>query len=218
MGREVCTSRLAYVLRFLGEPALAEEKAQEALRLADELGHPFSLAYALNFTAWLAIDLNHEELARERSERLIALAEEQRLGFLQPMGPILGGWVLAAEGRTKDAVVQIRDGLEADTRAGWTLYHPYCLWLLARVCAAAGRPEEARAAIREAFTLSDRIGQRSFDAELHLLMGELVNSGGVDGEAESHISSAHEIARRQGATPIAQRAEERLERLRTATG
>jgi DNA-binding SARP family transcriptional activator len=217
--RIVCTSRLAYVLRFLGEPGLAEEKAQEALRLADELGHPFSLAYALNFTAWLAIDLGHEERARERSERLAALTEEQRLGFVQPMGPILNGWLLAAEGRIDEAVAWIREGLEADSRSGWSLYQPYCLWLLARICMAAGRTDDARAAALEAFELSERIGQQSFDAELHLLMGELTLAAGGDRtEVETHFSSAHEIARRQSAPPIAQRAAESLERLRSVAG
>ena len=171
--RVICMSRLAYVLRFLGEPELAEEKAQEALRLADELGHPFSLAYALNFSTWLAIDLGHEERARERSGRLAALTEEQQLGFIQPMGPILNGWVLAAEGRIDEAVAQIREGLDADSRSGWSLYQPYCLWLLARICLAAGRTDDARAAVIEGFEVSERIGQRTFDPELHLLLDEL---------------------------------------------
>jgi adenylate cyclase len=84
---------------------------------------------------------------------------------------------------------------------------------------AAGRTDDARAAVVEAFELSERIGQRSFDAELHLLMGELVLAAGGDRtEVEAHFSSAHEIARRQSAPPIAQRAAASLERLRSVAG
>jgi DNA-binding SARP family transcriptional activator/tetratricopeptide (TPR) repeat protein len=217
--RIVCMSRLAYVLRFVGEPGPAEEAAQEALRLADELGHPFSLGYALNFTAWLAIDLGDEERARDRSRRLAALTQENQLGFIQPMGPILGAWIMAAEGRTDEAIAQIRSSLDGDTQAGWTLYHPYCLWLLARVCTAAGRTDEARAAIREAFEVGEQIGQHSFDAELHLLMAELILAeDGGRGEAGTCLSSAEQIAHRQGAAPVANRARDELARLRGAGG
>lgn len=187
--RIVCMSRLAYCLRFLADPAQAEEKAREALRLADELEHPFSLAYALHFTAWLAIDLGDEPRARERAERMAALAEEQRLGFLQPMGAILRGWMLAGEGRTEEALTRIREGLGAYVHNGWTLYQPYCLVLLARVCLNAGLLDDGRAAILQAFELTERIGQRYLDADLQLLMGELVLAAGEDrADAESHFT------------------------------
>ncbi len=217
--RIVCMSRLAHVLGCLGHPDQAEEKAREALRLADELEHPFSLAYALTFAAWLAIDLGDESCAREHAQRMAALAEEQRLGFLQPMGAILRGWTLAREGHTDEAVAQIREGLDAYRRSGWSLYQPYALALLARVCLDAGRVDAGRAAISEALELSERIGQRSLDAELHLLMGELIlAAAGNRADAESHFSTALEVARRQAWRALAQRAAERLERLRALSG
>jgi tetratricopeptide (TPR) repeat protein len=217
--RIVCLSRLAYGLRFLEEPALAEERAGEALRLADELEHPFSLGYALHFTTWLAIDLGDESRARERAERMTALAEEQQLGFLQPMGTVLRGWMLSGEGEPEQAVTLIREGIDVYTESGWTLYQPYCLALLARVCLTAGLEEDGRAALLEAFGLTERIGQRFLDADLHLLMGELLlSSGGDHAETESHYSAALKIARRQGATPLVQRAAEGLERLHAVSG
>ena len=206
-------SRLAYALRFLGRAAEAEEKAQEALRLADELEHPFSLAYALNFAAWLAIDLGDEERARERAERMAALTEEQQLGILQPMGAILGGWMLAAEGRIDEAVALIREGLEEYTRSGWSLYQPYCLVLLARVCLDRGRTDDARAAVDEAFSLVERTGRGASRPSSTFSWG---NWNPV--KAESHFSAALEVARRQGAAPLAQRAAESLGRLRAAAG
>jgi DNA-binding SARP family transcriptional activator len=213
--RVVCMSRFAYVLHYLGHPDQAEAKAREALRLADELEHPFSRAYALTFSAWLAIDLGDEARARERAARLAALAEEQRLGFLQPMGAILRGWMLAGEGRTDEAIARIREGLDAYTSSGWSLYQPYGLVLLGRVCLDAGRTDEGRAAVSEALELTERIGQQAHDAQLHLLMGELIlASGGNRSDAESHYSSALEIARRQRSAPFAQRAAASLQRLR----
>jgi predicted ATPase len=217
--RIVCLSRLAYTLGYLGHPDQAEEKAREALRLAAELEHPFSLAYALNYTAWLAIDLADEARARERAERLAALADEQRLGTFQPMGAILRGWILAGEGRTDEALARIGEGLDEYDRSGWPTHQPYGLSLLARVCMRAGRTDEARGALLRALELSERTGQRCFAADLHLLMGELILAEGGDrAGAESHFSAAREVARRQGAAPLEQRAAESMERLRAFAG
>ena len=167
--RVVCLSRLALVLHYLGETDAADARAREALDYADELEHPWSLAYALNFTAWLAIETGDKELARERAERMASLADDQQLGFAQPMGTVFRGWLLGEAGATDEAITFIREGLEAYENSGWSLYQPYALTLLARILAAAGRTEEAREAIAEALELSQRMGQRYLDVELHEL-------------------------------------------------
>ncbi len=217
--RIVCMSRLAYCLRFLGEPGEAEAKAQEAIRLADELEHPFSLAYALHFTSWLAIDLGDESRTRERIERMADLAEGEKFGMLQPMAGILRGWKLAGEGQTEDAITRIRAGVEAYATRGWTLHQPYGLLLLGRVCLKAGLTDEGRAAASHALELTERIGQRCHDADLHTLMGDLILAGdGARAEAEAQYAMALEVARRQAAAPLAKRAAESLDRLRAASG
>ncbi len=131
------------------------------------------------------------------------------------MGAILRGWMLAEEGRTDEAVARIREGLDAYNRSGWSLYQPYGLALLARVCLDAGHVDAGCAAVSQALELTERIGQRSLDAELHLLMSELIlAAGGNRADAESHLSTALEVARRQASSALAQQAAERLERLR----
>jgi predicted ATPase len=215
--RIVCLSRLAYTLRYLGETDRAVAKAREAVRLADELEHPFSLGYAVNFAAWLAIDLGDERTAREHIERMAVLAEEQHLGFLQPMGAVLRGWMLALEGETDEGIARMRAGIEEYTRSGWSLYQPYALSLLARACLDAGRIDEARAALADALELSERTGQRSLEAELHLRMGEVALAAGATGaDAESHFSTALEVARDQAAPPLIERANAGLERVRAS--
>lgn len=217
--RIVCMSRLAHVLGYLGEFEAAEETASEALRLAHELEHPFSLAYALHFTSVLAIDLGDEASARERALQLIELTEEQRLGFLAPMGEILRGWMLAADGHTDEAIGQIREGIGQYAESGWSLLQPQGLVLLARVCLDADRKGDAKAAVAEAIELTGRIGQHSLDAELHLLTGELtLAERRAPALAERQFTTALEVAGRQGAAAVAQRAADSLERLRAATG
>ena len=213
--RIICMSRLAYVLRYVGDPAEAKECARQALRLADELEHPLSLAYALTFGAWLAIDLGDESGTRECAERMAALADEHSLGFLQPMGAILRGWMLAGEGHTDEAIALIREGLDAYSRSGVSLYQPHGLAFLARVCLRAGKLDAGRAAVSQALELTERIGQRYLDSELLLLMGELILAADGDrADAESRFAEALDVARGQASEPLAQRAADRLERLR----
>ncbi len=174
--RVVCLSRLALVLHYLDEPAEAARRAREAIEHAEELEHPFSLAYALNFTAWLAIEMDEKALARDRVERMASLADDQQLGFVRPMGSVLRGWLLAGQGDTSNAVALIREGIDAYARSGWSLYQPYALVLLARVCRDAGRSQEARDAIADALAVSARTGQHYLDAELHVLERELARA------------------------------------------
>ena len=52
----------------LGYPDQALKRSQEALTLAQELSHPFSLAFALDFAAWLHQFRREGQAAQERAE------------------------------------------------------------------------------------------------------------------------------------------------------
>ena len=211
----VCLVRLAYTHCYLDHPEQADELTGRALALAEQLEHPFSLAYALTFACWLALDSGDERRAREHAERLAALAHERQLGFLQPIGTILRGWALVADGSADEGIAMIEDGLDVYRRSGQPLYLPWSLRLLAKVCIADGRLDAARAALVEALEVAAVTGQRVFDADLHRLAGELVLAEGGDGaEAKSHFDRALEVARRQGALSLQRHAAASLEQLR----
>ena len=217
--RVICLSRLGYTLWYLGRAEEAEARAAEALRLAEQLKHPFSLAYALMFASWLSLDSGDERRARELAERLAPLAAEQHLGFLQPMGTILSGWTSVTDGRSQEGTAMIQEGLDAYRRSGQPLHLPWALTLLARLCLAEGRLEKAWVALAEAFEVVEATGQRVLEAELHRLTGELVLAeGGNRTEAESRFVQAIDIARGQCAVPLERRAAESLERLQALAG
>jgi hypothetical protein len=62
---------------LLGYPDQALQRSQEALTLARELAHPFSLAYALFFAAVLHQLRREWHLAQERADAGLALGTEQ---------------------------------------------------------------------------------------------------------------------------------------------
>jgi predicted ATPase len=205
--RIVCLSRLAYACWYLGDAEEANDLAAQALTLAEELAHPFSVAYALTFVTWLAIDAHDDRRARELAQRLAGLADDQRIGYLQPMGTFLRGWILVADGRPEDGIAMMEEGLVPYRRSGQPLYMPWSLLLLARLSLAAGRTDVARTALAETLSISEATGQRVMDAELHRLLGELALAEGAGhADAEPHFARALDIARRQGSEALEHRA------------
>ena len=72
-----CLSYAAWILWFLGYPDQALQRIHEALTLAQELSHPFSLAYALSYAAMLHQFRREGQAAQERAEAKITLSTEQ---------------------------------------------------------------------------------------------------------------------------------------------
>lgn len=76
-----CRSGAAFILWFLGYPDQALKRSHEALALAQELSHPFSLAIALCFAADLHQLRREGQLTQERAEAAIALCREQEFPY-----------------------------------------------------------------------------------------------------------------------------------------
>jgi predicted ATPase len=79
-----CLSYAAFALWFLGYPDQAQQRSHDALTLAYELSHPYSLGYALSFSATVH-QLRREVRPVQEQRALIALATEQ--GF-----PLYSTW------------------------------------------------------------------------------------------------------------------------------
>ena len=62
--------------------------AEQSIQLARDLKHPFSLAYALNFSGWLACMLRDADLAEEYTEEEISISEVQDF-FWVSLGPVV---------------------------------------------------------------------------------------------------------------------------------
>ncbi len=104
------TSRYAaaLVLWLLGYPNQALQRSHEAIRLAQELSHAYSLALALYWTAVCHQYRREGQAAHERVEAAIALSTEQGFASYLARGTLLRGWVLAAQGQGEVGIVQMR--------------------------------------------------------------------------------------------------------------
>ena len=93
--RVACLSEPALALSYLGYPDQVLKRNQEALTLAQELAHPFTLAYALHWAALFHHCRREVQAVRERAEAAMTLSTEQGFPLWVARGTMLRGWVLA---------------------------------------------------------------------------------------------------------------------------
>jgi predicted ATPase len=228
-----CLTLIAWTLWYLGYPDQALKRSHEALALAQELSHPFSLAFALSHAAGFHHFRRERQATQERVEAAITLSTEQGFPLLLAYGTILRGWALAEQGRGEEGIVQIRQGLAAWRAMGTETGRPRWLALLAEAYGKGGQTEEGLAVLAEALAFVDKTGQRLYEAELYRLKGQitlqkfqvsgfkfqvpntqhLTPSTQAEVEAEACFHKAIEVARQQSARSLELRATMGLARL-----
>jgi class 3 adenylate cyclase/predicted ATPase len=214
-----CLCFAGWNLWCLGYPEQALKNRQEALRLAHELAHPFTLAFALSITAMLHQFRQEAATVREQAEATLTLAAEHGFAYRAAWATLLQGWALAAQGHREEGIVRMQEGLAAGRATGSEAVHPYFLALQAEICGKMGRREEGLAALAEAVALGQRTGKLWYAAELYRLKGELTLESRAQGpqpnrqEAEECFWQAIDVARRQSAKSWELRAVMSLARL-----
>jgi predicted ATPase len=219
----VCLAYAAVTLWWLGYPNQALQRSQEALALARELAHPYSLGYALFWATFVHQFRGEGQLTHERAEALITLATEHGFALWIAGGTIMRGWALAqhshepAAGQRpgQEGRDQIHQGLAAWGATGAKVIRPYGLSLLAEASAQVSQYEVGLTLLAEALAVIDETGERRWEAELYRLKGELprTRSAAYDTEAETCFQRALDVARRQEAKSLELRAAMSLSRL-----
>jgi tetratricopeptide (TPR) repeat protein len=208
----------AWDLWQLGWPDRALARAREAVVLARQLAHPFSLAHALYFETvvhWLRRDGTAQY---ERAVETIALSEAQGFPLWLAGGRTFHAAARAA-GREPGAVADVRAGLALGAETGSAGGAPLVFALLGEAYLAAGQLAEARGAIEKGLGVGAQAGQPFFDADLLRLQGEIVlATGGAPADAAALFHRALEIARAQEAKSFELRAATSLARLLHADG
>jgi TOMM system kinase/cyclase fusion protein len=196
-----CRYYAAWTLWVRGYPDQALQQQQEAVRLAQELAHPYTLASTLDWGAWLHQFRREGQAAQAQAEAAMTMSSEH--GFVQLLAQekILRGWALAAQGQGEAGIAQMREGLAAWGAIGAALYRAYQLMQLAEVYGTAGQAEEGLRVLAEARAAVPHKEGRFYEAELSRLEGELLlaRAAAHDTEAETCFRQALEVARHQEA-------------------
>jgi class 3 adenylate cyclase/predicted ATPase len=210
-----CRSFAALPIWVLGYPDQALQSTNEALTLARELTHPFSLVYALTMAAVVHQFRREVQAVQEGAEAVIAVSTEHRFPHWLDYGTILRGWALTAQGEGAEGIAQIHQGLVVHRAAGAELHRPYFLSLLAEAHGEVGQIEEGLAVLNEALDTVNKTEERYWKAELHRHRGELLLMQQMQkvGEAEECFRQALDTARRQQSKSLELRAAMSLSRL-----
>jgi len=225
-GRVISLGFLAFSLWHLGYPDQALGKAREALALARELSHPFTLAYGLFFVAAAHGYRGEHALAHQPNEEMLALSLEHGFPVFVGAGMLVRSLMLLAQGKIElaEGIAQIRHMMDAYRATGAGSGHPMLLAVMAELLMGAGQVEEGLASLSEAQAIVDRTGERRYDVRLSFIKGTLLlgqisrMKKGNDqrekaAEAEACFTRAVDIARRQQAKSLELQAVLRLSRL-----
>jgi predicted ATPase len=205
----------SWVLWLLGYPEQALQRSQDALGLAREHAHPFTLSITLATVAILQQMRRDGEAFLEHMQASMVLATEHEFPYLKTVCAVLQGWALTRRGQVVEGMAQMREGLAELRAMGSEVLRPYLLALLAEVCGNSGQIEAGLCVLAEALVTAENHAERFNEADLHRLQGEFLlrRYGAAELAAEACFQRALDIARQQQAKSWELRAATSLARL-----
>jgi predicted ATPase/class 3 adenylate cyclase len=212
-----CFTTSAFILWLLGYPDRALGRADDAVALATELEHPFSLAYALFHSGFLHLWRREPGPVRDRAVGVLQVAEEHDFQIWRAVGTCLLGAGNAGLGQYDPGLAQIRQGI--DLYQGLKtppVFWPLLRFLQAGAHAAAGGAAEGLTVIDEALEIAGRGSGMTLLPEFHLLKGDLLLAPphADPADAERWFRRAFDVAQNLDARMPQLRAAVRLCRLR----
>jgi adenylate cyclase len=200
---------LGYPDRHLGE-------LRAAVRGAETLGHPVTLAHTLCVAALIHIFRREPSAATDYAARALRICEEQRIAQWQAWSLCERGWVLCVSGESEKGLAQIVQGLDI---YGVGASQHILLALQADAQLASGKPAAALVSVAAGLEAVEKTGGAPLEAELHRLRGEALLAGaGTASEAETALQQGIDVARRQNAKSWELRSATSLARLRRHQG
>jgi predicted ATPase len=211
----------AWTLWCLGYPDQSLAKGHEALAVAPQMAHHFTLAYALCHCALLHQLRREVQPTEELSEPLVALSTEQGFAYWPRVATLMRGWALAERGQGEAGIAELRAAMATIRAIGTVLELPWYLALLAGAYGIVGQAAEGLDAIAEALAQVASTNERFYEAEIYRVKGELLlkpRGSNTVAEAETCFRQALDIARLQSAKSWELRAAMSLARLWSEQG
>jgi tetratricopeptide (TPR) repeat protein len=171
----VCYTTSAFFLWWLGYPDRAVEWADRAIELATRLDHPFTLAYALFHTGSLHMCRGEMELANERAQATLAIAEGHGFQIWESLATILLGAAQMTLGGPEEGLAKVERGFVLyQGHKTPPVFFPHLIGMRALAYAQSGRPAEGLELLDG---LIEEMGEKRLLRELPpvlLLKGELL--------------------------------------------
>ncbi|MEM7498885.1 MAG: adenylate/guanylate cyclase domain-containing protein [Pseudomonadota bacterium] len=193
----------AYASWALSDHARVRSSIASAIERAHEIGHPFSMAWALCFGPLVATWREEPWVAKRLSAIALRHTEQQIVPFWQSAMTIVHGWARAGCGEVIEGCAMAEEGLAFYQAIGSRTVQPYFRGLVAECLRAAGRHDAAAAMIEEAFDGARRSGETVSEIWLHIYDARLRRARGVArDQAAAALERAIAMARETGAVEL----------------
>jgi class 3 adenylate cyclase/tetratricopeptide (TPR) repeat protein len=196
---EVYACQLIWMMGF---PDQAARLSDESVAHAQADGHAFNLVWALTFSAYVFAYRREPERFLERVGQADRLAREQGLTFIHEVSvPQARGIVELQNGRPREAISLLRQGIDRWTKTGGNVRIPLVKSALAEAVALEGDPGAALELIDQCIEQIDLpAGQEClWLPEVLRRKGWILMREGLDDEAETQLRASIECARQQQA-------------------
>src|SRR5262249_10516094 len=114
----ICHIYGAWTLWILGYPDQGLARSHEAVTLAQQSAHPYTLSFVLIFAAVFHQLRLEMQGAQERATAAIRLSQEQGFPVWMTFGSILHGWAVGQRGQAREGLEQMHQSLQAYRATG----------------------------------------------------------------------------------------------------
>lgn len=217
-----CLVNASLVTWYLGYPERSKSLLREGLNRAEDLNHPYSLAFAHGFGAALGQRSRDVDMTIHYAVKTNKLCKQWGISLHAGASSLYHGWALVVQGNHTAGHREAEQGLAAVQGTG--MEHVRYVAVLADIDHRCGRPQQGLARVQELLDWVARSEEREWEAELYRLRGELrlQLAGGIEDqlvvEAEQDFQIAADVAHRQQAKTLELRAMASLCRLWHAQG
>jgi predicted ATPase len=197
----ICCSLASVVLWELGYPDQARQLGQEAIRLAEQLSDPYSLAAALGQVSLLDAFRRDFVSSNMLAEQCVRISTQHGYLYWAAAGMVAQSLAQIETGQVEKGIENCHRGSASYQATGAEIGCRHQLAWLANAYGKVGRVDEGLALLAETLTEAERSGEGYYNAEIQRLMGDLLlkKAGTHQAEAEQRYWQAIETARRHSA-------------------
>jgi predicted ATPase len=204
---------LGVTLTYVGHIDQGRARLKQALSAARQVGHAYTLAFTLGWTALCDGVARSPREAQEHAEETESLSNEHEFPVWSGAGMLLRGWALTELTKAQEGLSLITKGLAVYRATGAVYNSPFLLQLQAEAHARLESPLEGLSCLAEAEQIIETTDERFNEAELYRIRGHFLNATGDRAAAEQSYHRALAVAKRQGAKLFELRAANSLARL-----
>lgn len=203
---------------ILGDNTQAEKHSKQAIKLAREIDHPFSLTYALNFASWLSYMQGNAGKTKVYAQEEIDLSIEHEFFWLHK-GKLLMGWAMAQSNNQNDIIAGhelVKKGFHAYKEPGARLGQTLQIAIDADICLRRGSNDEGLEIIENGLLAIEQTGEVFWHAELLRLKAEILAGSAPEKSLECY-QQAIMIAEQQGALGLEMKVKKSLAKFNSAS-